>query len=54
MLARDLNNARNAYKAGDVEMLKDSHKSKVNNKVNLRIKINYWIIKKNIKVEVNS
>ncbi len=29
MLARDLNNARNVYKVGDVEMLKDSHKSKV-------------------------
>jgi hypothetical protein len=30
MLARDLNNARNAFKTGDIEMLKDSHKSKVN------------------------
>ena len=29
MLGRDLNIARNAYKAGDIEMLKDSHKSKV-------------------------
>ena len=26
MLSRDLGNARNAFKSGDVEMLKDSHK----------------------------